>query len=112
MWMLRRMLKIPWIGHKTNIEVLQLAKATSTLLSSIKKRKCKYFGHLTRENSIQRVILEGKIEGKRGKGRPRVKWMDNIKDWMNLNYCDCVRLANSREEWKSMTVNLLGADDT
>ena len=33
----------------------------------------KYFGHLTRENSIQRVILEGKIEGKRGKGRPRVK---------------------------------------
>ena len=56
--------------------------------------------------------LEGKIEGKRGKGRPRVQWMDNIKDWMNLNYCDCVRLANNREEWKSMTVNLLGADDT
>ena len=31
--------------------------------------------------------------------------MDNIKGWMNLNYCDCVRLANNREEWKSMTVN-------
>ena len=39
------------------------------------------------------------IEGKRGKGRPRVQWMDNIKEWMNLNYCDCVRLANNREEW-------------
>ena len=44
------------------------------------------------------MILEGKIEGKRGKGRPRVQRMDNIKDWMNLNYCDCVRLAKSREE--------------
>jgi len=79
MWMLRRMLKITWTEHKTNNKVLQLAKATLTILSSIKKRKCKYFGHLTRESSIQRVILEGKIEGKRGKGRPRVQWMDNIK---------------------------------
>ena len=61
---------------------------------------------------MQSVILEGKLEGKRGKGRPRVQWMDNIKDRMNLNYCDCVRLANNREEWKPMTVILLGADDT
>ena len=97
--------------HETNNEVLHLAKATPTLLSSIKKRKCKYFGHFTRENSIQRVILEGKIEGKRGKGRPRVQWIDNIKDWTNLNYCDCVRLANNKEEWKPMTFHLLGADD-
>ena len=60
---------------------------------------------------MQRVILEGKIRKKR-QGKARVQWMDNIIDWMNLNYCDCVRLANNREEWKSMTVNLLGADDT
>ena len=78
--MLRRMLKIPWTEHKTNNEVLQLAKAKSTLISSIKKTKFEYFGHFTSENSIQRVILEGKIEGKRGKGRPRVHWIDNIKD--------------------------------
>jgi len=72
--MLRRMLKIPWTEHKTNNDILQLAKAIS------EKRKCKYFGYLTRENSIQRLILEGKIEGIRGKGRLRVQWMDNIKD--------------------------------
>ena len=60
---------------------------------------------------IQRVILERKIEGKRGKGKPRVQWMENIKELMNLNYCDCVQLANNREEWKSMTVNLLGEEE-
>ena len=56
--------------------------------------------------------MEGKAEGQRGKGRLRVKWMDSIKDRMNLSNCDCVRLTNKREEWKSMTVKLLVADDT
>ena len=75
-------------------------KARLGLLSSIRKRKFKYFGHLIRENRIQRVTQKGKIEERRYKGRRRVNWMDNIKDWMNLNYCDCVRLANNREEWR------------
>ena len=87
---------------------MQLAKATPTLVSSMKKRKYKYFGHLTRENSIQRMILKGKIEGKRGKGRPRVQWMDNIKDWMNLNYCDCVRLANTERSGNPLLSTCLG----
>ena len=63
---------MPLTEHKTNNEVLRLAKAIPTLLSSIKDRKCRYFEHFTRENSIHRVILEGKIKGERGKGRPKI----------------------------------------
>ena len=65
MWMPRRVLKILWMEHKENNEVLQLTKATPTLLSSIKQRKCKYLSTL----------------------QERIAY---IKDWMNLNYCDCV----------------------
>ena len=61
MWMPRRVLKILWMEHKENNEVLQLTKATPTLLSSIKKRKCKYFEHLTRENSIHQRLDESKL---------------------------------------------------
>ena len=79
----------------------------------IKKRKCEYFGHfIRRPNSIQRLLLEARIDGKRGRGRPRTMWMDNIKDWLNLSYKECIRNAENREKWRSITFNLLRADET
>ena len=57
---------------------------------TIKKRKLQHFGHLTRQNGIQRLLLKGKIEGKRGCERPRMMWKDNIKDWTELKYGECV----------------------
>ena len=53
MWMPRKMLKILWIEHKTNNEVLQLAKTTTTLFSTITKRKFKYFRHFIRQTAYR-----------------------------------------------------------
>jgi len=50
----------------------------------------------------------GKLNGKRGRGRPRTLWVDNIKEWTKLSYVDCVRKVDNRESWESMIVNLLG----
>jgi len=61
--------------NKINEEVLKKANTTSSLLPTIKKRKCQYFGHVIRARSIQKLLLEDKIEGKRGQGRPRATWM-------------------------------------
>ena len=107
MWSYRRMMRISWTKHKTNEEVLRMANVKRSLITIITKRKCQYFGHLIRRNGIQRTLLEAKIEGKRGRGRPRVMWMDNIKDWTKRNYGECVWLAEDRYKWRSMTVNLL-----
>ena len=106
------MLRISRKEHKPNEEVLNMMKTSLKLMKVIKKRKCEYFGHFIRPNSIQRLLLQARIDWKRGRGRPRTMWMDNIKDWLNLSYKECIRNAENREKWKSITFNLLRADET
>ena len=112
MWCYRRMMRISYTEHKTNDEVLEMVTSKRALLCIIKKRKTEYFGQLIRMNGLQRLLLEGKVNGKRGKGRPRITWMENVKMWTELKYSECVRLAEDRERWKAMVANLLRADGT
>ena len=55
MWAYRRMLRVSWTEHKTNEEVFKTAKTTRSLLPTIKKRKCQYFGHVIRMRSIHKL---------------------------------------------------------
>ena len=55
MWAYRRMLRVSWTEHKTNEEVLKTAKKTMSLLPTIKKRKCQYFGRVIRMRSIHKL---------------------------------------------------------
>ena len=112
MWIFRRMLKISYMEHKSNDAVLKRMKTEKQLINTIKQRKCSYFGHLIRRDGLQRLLLEGRINGKRGRGRPRTMWMDNIKEWTKLNYNKSIRMAQDREKWRSMVANLLKADGT
>ena len=89
----RTILIVSWTESKTNEEFLKMANTTSSLLPTIKKRKCPYFGHVIRARSIQKLLLEDKIEGKRGRGRPLITWMKNIKEWLGHTYSGCVRGA-------------------
>ena len=57
-------------------------------------------------DSLQRVILEGKVEGKRGRGRKRTSWTDNIKTHLGLPINTCAELALDRKKWRAMTPNL------
>ena len=82
------------------------------LLSNIIKRKCQHFGHLIRQNELQRQLLEGKINHKRSRGRTRITWMDNLKKWTGKLYVNLIRIAEDREKFRFMTVNVLKALDT
>ena len=84
MWLYRRMLRIPWKEHNTNGEVSHKMKTKRLLLNTIKKRKCQYFGHIIRGNQVQRLLMEGMINGRGGRGRPRTTWTDNIKEWTKI----------------------------
>ena len=59
------MLRISYIEHKKNEEVLNMMKTKRSLFDSIRKRKTKYFGHMVRQNGLQRLLLEGKIHRKK-----------------------------------------------
>ena len=79
---------------------------------SEKNRQMKSFGHLIRGDGLQRLLLEGKFNGKRGRGRPRFTWFSNIKEWTGMNYAEAIRKAQHREDWASMAANLLRAEGT
>ena len=100
MWIFRRMGKISWTEKKTNKEVCAMINIQPTLLKTIQSRKLKYFGHIKRHHTICKEILEGKIEGKRARGRQRRTWLDNIKDWTNLSVQECTRQAKNRKKWR------------
>ena len=100
MWCLRRMGRISWKELKSNKEVCAIMKTKPNLLNTIKSRKLKYFGHVKRHNTICKMILEGKVEGKRARGRQRTMWTDNIREWTTLPLSQCTRRANIREKWR------------
>ena len=105
-------MKISWRDKKTNEEVLKLADERLYIVPTIKKRKIAYFGHMIRRNNIHRLLLEGPMEGKLSRGRPRTEWLTNITDWTGMRYEDLVRIAQDREPWRIMTAHLLKEDGT
>eukprot|EP00112_Aurelia_sp_Birch-Aquarium-sp1_P000311 Seg1027.2 transcript_id=Seg1027.2/GoldUCD/mRNA.D3Y31 product="putative transposon-derived protein F52C9.6" protein_id=Seg1027.2/GoldUCD/D3Y31 len=98
MWIYSRILKISYTEHRTNEYVLQKMNTKRSLINTIKQRKCAYFGHLIRGDGLQRLLLEGKFNGKRGRGRPRSTWFDNIKEWTQMNYAEATRKAKHRRQ--------------
>ena len=113
-WCYRRILKISWINRTTNKEVFDRIKEKPTLLKKIAKRKSSFFGHIVRSSSRNLFvnILEGFIDGKKSKGRPRRMWIDDIKEWTNVReYGQLKRKAQCREQWRSMIGNLRTLED-
>ena len=96
MWCLRRIGNIKWSDRISNESVLQMLKTKRQLLTNIQKRKSKYFGHIKRRKNILTVALEGKIEGRRPRGRPRNTWMTDIKEWTGQTAYACTQQAAVR----------------
>ena len=93
----RKILRISWIEKVSNEQVLdRIGITTPKLLQSIKTRKLKYFGHIKRHDTLEKHILEAKIEGKRGRGRPTRRWEQDIEDWLGITTTQAGRLAHKR----------------
>ena len=107
MWCYRRMLRISWTEKITNEEVLQKAEIKKRLYTTIQTKKLQYFGHIIRQNGepLYRTVLEGKVNGTRGRGRPRDKWTSNITKWTGLQYHQAVGLAQQRKKWSAIASN-------
>ena len=78
LWCWRKLLRIPWTARRTNKSVIEEIKVTNPLEALTKKQQMSYFGHMRRENSLERSIMLGMGGGTRKRGRPRARWLD---DW-------------------------------
>lgn len=104
MWCWRRMLRIPWTAHRTNVSILKELNITERLSSTVQIRILKFFGHITRnEDSMERLVVQGKVEGKRSRGRSPTRWTDTIKSATDHSINDCSHSAKNRSAWRRIT---------
>ena len=107
LWCYRRLLRIKWTDKKTNEYVLSKIGTSERLLTTIVKRKMAFVGHVFRKGDICTDLLIGAVYGKRGKGRPKTRYSDNILEFgENLSFADLYRLAQNREAWRATAVQL------
>lgn len=109
MWCYRRMLKISWTEHVTNDEVLRRMKKCQEIINTVKERKLQYFGHVVRhpeKYKLLKIVLEGKIEGKRGPGRRRISWLKNLRQWFNQSTKSLFRAAVDKVRIAIMLANV------
>jgi len=109
MWIWRRMERISWTEHRTNEEVLKKVEEKRSLMDIIRTRQKNWIGHILRDNSLQREIMEGRMEGKRRRGRPRQKLMDLL---MEDRYWKLKEKAQHRDEWSRWTFGAAGRQIT
>ena len=99
MWTWRNMENISWKDHMTNEYVLDQVKENRKLLNTILEMKKRWLGHILRRDSLVKEVIEGRMEGKRGRGKPRIMMLDDIK--ADETYEKIKRRAMDRECWRN-----------
>ncbi|CAH2266856.1 jg8917 [Pararge aegeria aegeria] len=103
MWCWRRLLKIPWTAFRTNNSILKELNIKERLSSTVQLRIFKFFGHISRnEGSIERLVVQGQVEGKRARGRSPTRWIDTVKSLTQTTVVECFRHATNRQKWRRL----------